>query len=186
MIKRFATLTAGLIVAFGTLGSPAQAATHHRAPNASEKAELAQAQRATGKGYTCHLEWDGPAYDGYEAICEKKHAAPDANEKANLAFAKRATGSDYSCALTWAHAGYNVTCSREAGHIGYSKMVKATETCKKTGRRNEEACVKLYMRPSQTSADGSTYTPYGFFLVAECTDQYRGVELRDCLRQPAA
>ena len=142
MIKRFATLTAGLAIAFASLGSPAHAASHH--------------------------------------------PAPDANEKANLAFAKRATGSDYSCALKWSTGGYDVTCSRKAGHIGYSKMVKAIDTCKPTGRHNVEACVKLYMRPSQTSKDGSTFTPYGFFLVRECTDQYRGVELRDCLRQPAA
>jgi hypothetical protein len=141
MFKRFATLTAGLAIAFAALGSPAHAAGHH--------------------------------------------PAPDGNDKANLAFAKQATGTDYRCALKWDHAGYDVVCSRKAGHLGYSKMVKAAETCRKTGRRNYEACVKLYMRDSWTSKDGSTYTPYGFFLVRECTDQYRGVELRDCLRQPA-
>lgn len=142
MFKRFATLTAGLAVAFAALGSPAHAAGH---------------------------------------------PAPDSNDKANLAFAKRATGSDYSCALKWDHAGYDVVCKRKAGRLGYTKMVRAAETCssKPVARRDYEACLSLYMRPSYTSKDGSTYTPYGFFLVRECTDQYRGAELRDCLRQPA-
>jgi hypothetical protein len=140
MFKRFATLTAGLAIAFAALGSPAHAAGHH--------------------------------------------PAPDRNDKAALAFATRATGSDYKCHLKWT-IGYDVVCKRKAGRLGYTKMVKAAETCRKTGRRNYEACVSLYMRAPHTSKDGSSYTPYGFFLVRECTSQYHGVELRDCLRQPA-
>lgn len=142
MIKRFAALTAGLVLAFSAYGSPAHAAAGH--------------------------------------------PAPDANDKANLRFARHATGSDYACKLRWDH-GYDVVCSRKPRHLGYSKMVKAAETCssKPVARRDYTACVNLYMRSSWTSKDGSTYTPYGFFLVRECTDQYRGVELHDCLRQPA-
>lgn len=43
----------------------------HRAPNGEELAELLQAAQAEPKGH-CHLEWDGPAYPGYEAICNGK------------------------------------------------------------------------------------------------------------------
>jgi len=146
MFKRFATLTAGLAIAFAALGSPAHAASHHRGPDAGERSELRTAQKATGRDYTCHLEWDGPAYNGYEAICAKKPR-----------------------------------------HIGYSKIVLGTQHCtvKAVARRDHEACVSLYMRPSHWSKDRSTYTPYGFALVFECLSQYRGVELHDCLRQPA-
>jgi len=73
MLKGFATVTASLVIAFAALGSPAHAASHHRAPNREERQELRQAQRASGHGYRCHLEWDGPAYPGYEAICVPKH-----------------------------------------------------------------------------------------------------------------
>lgn len=148
MIKRFATLTAGLIVAFGTLGSPAEAASHHRAPDASERQELRDAQRASGSGYTCHLEWDGPAYNGYEAICVRRPKAPV---------------------------------------VTVSKAIKAAAACSTPAvwRRDVAACVALYLRPAHWSKDRSTYTPQGGALVAECLDQYRGVELHDCLRQPA-
>lgn len=148
MIKRFATLTAGLMLAFGTLGSPAHATTGHRAPDASERQELRDAQRASGSGYTCHLEWDGPAYNGYEAICVRKPAAPTTTVQ---------------------------------------KAIKAATACSVPAvwRKDIGACVALYLRPAHWDKRHTTYTPQGGALVAECLEQYRGVELHDCLRQPA-
>lgn len=148
MIKRFATLTAGLVLAFGTLGSPAHAATHHRAPDASERQELRDAQRASGSGYVCHLEWDGPAYNGYEAICARRPKAPV---------------------------------------VAVSKVNNAVKACSvpAVSRKDIGACVTLYIRPGHWDKRHTSYTPQGGALVAECLDQYRGVELHYCLTQPA-
>lgn len=44
----------------------------HRMPNADESEQLRQARRVSAKGWTCVLEWDGPAYPGYEAVCTPK------------------------------------------------------------------------------------------------------------------
>lgn len=44
----------------------------HRMPNASEVQELDQARHVTRHGWACHLEWDGPRYPWYEAICAPK------------------------------------------------------------------------------------------------------------------
>jgi hypothetical protein len=141
MIKRFATLTAGLAIAFAALGSPAHAAGHR---------------------------------------------APDSGEKQDLAISKKAVGHDWTCHLKWEHAGYDVVCGKKAGPHRFSKMVNAAKTCssKPVTKRDYTACVDLYMRNSHWSKDGSTYTPYGFMLVFECTDQYRGSELHMCLTQP--
>jgi hypothetical protein len=143
MLKGFATVTAGLVIAFAGLGSPAHAASHHR--------------------------------------------GPDGGERASLAFAKKAVGKDWTCHLKWSHATYDVVCAKKAGPHRFSKMVNAATTCSKkpVARRDYSACVSLYMRPSHTSRDGASYTPYGFFLVDECTSQYRGGELHMCLTQPA-
>jgi hypothetical protein len=84
MFKRFALITAGLAVSFGIVSIPGHAdasvkhrtshrhVSRHRAPNADERAELRLAQRVSGSRYICKLEWDGPAYPGYEAICTKR------------------------------------------------------------------------------------------------------------------
>lgn len=137
---------AGLALA-GCHGSPAKPVHHspavqatHRGPNAQEQAELALAQR---NGGVCHLEWDGPAYAGYEAIC----AAP----------ARR------------------------------SVPTKAMIACAKVPSQAKKDCVALYRRPARTvkNADGSSYSdPAGPALVQECTSQYSGSELVDCIRQP--
>lgn len=44
-----------------------QPASDHRAPTQAERQQLVSA-RATS-GLACHLEWDGPVYPAYEAIC---------------------------------------------------------------------------------------------------------------------
>lgn len=58
-------------------GSPrtAHTAASHRLPNREELKELAIARHAQ-PGASCRLEWDGPAYPGYEAICTPKKKAP--------------------------------------------------------------------------------------------------------------
>jgi len=151
MIKKLAIAA----IAALTLVSPASPAAvavpahhaGHRAPDASERAELREAQRDSGSSYTCHLEWDGPRYPWYEAICARKPKAPVATvAKVNLA-------------------------------------VKAC-TVAVVARRDVSACVSLYLRPAQWSKDGSSYTPQGGALVAECLEQYKGVELHYCLTQP--
>lgn len=52
----------------------AHTSSSHRLPNRDELEELADARRAQ-PGMNCHLEWDGPAYPGYEAICSPKPKA---------------------------------------------------------------------------------------------------------------
>lgn len=41
----------------------------HRLPDAQEQNELLHAQKINGKAAGCHLEWDAPVRDQYEAIC---------------------------------------------------------------------------------------------------------------------
>lgn len=66
-----ATLGGAVVAASPAHATPAHRAPRHhhghRAPNREERQELRLAIAAGGKG--CHLEWDGPAYPGYEAIC---------------------------------------------------------------------------------------------------------------------
>jgi hypothetical protein len=79
MIKRFAAITAGLVLAFSATATAGQAdatTRHHRAPYSEELQELRMARHSAGHDYVCHLEWDGPAYNGYEAICALRPKAP--------------------------------------------------------------------------------------------------------------
>jgi len=150
MLKKLAIAAATALIGFSP-ASPAVAApahhTTHRAPTSDERAELREAQRDSGSSYTCHLEWDGPRYPWYEAICVRKPKAPV---------------------------------------VTTAKVTLAVKACTVSvvARKDVSACVSLYLRPAQWSKDGSSYTPQGGALVAECLEQYKGVELHYCLTQP--
>ncbi len=67
MIRRLAPIVLAALLALGLLAAPASAhprhripvsATHHRAPNRQERADLAMIQKVDPRG-GCHLEWDG-------------------------------------------------------------------------------------------------------------------------------
>jgi hypothetical protein len=70
--------------------------------------------------------------------------------------------------------------------VTVSKVTKAVKVC--TGapvaRRDIASCVNLYLRPASWTEHHRVYNPAGSALVAECLDQYRGVELHYCLTQP--
>lgn len=144
-----ATIALAIVTATACTGKPAHRATTpvakptakptapaaHRMPNADELSELAIAKRSS-QGLECQLEWDGPSYPGYEAIC----------------------------------------------------MVPVVpKACLVVPKAAQMACRDLYTRPARTvkNPDGSSYSdPAGPALVAECTSQYKGQELTDCVRQP--
>lgn len=89
MIKKLITVAVTALIAL----SPAASAdaSSHRKPTAGERVELRNAQRATGSGWTCHLEWDGPVYSAYEAICARKPAAQTVAVSAVTAAVKACT-----------------------------------------------------------------------------------------------
>lgn len=63
-------------------------------------------------------------------------------------------------------------------------MPAALKACKKAPKGALNDCLATYLRHAWS--DKNTFTPEGRILVRECFSQYRGAELRSCLKQPLA
>lgn len=120
--------------------------------------------------------------DGQADLADELGASRVPNDTEYAAWLK-ANRKDTSCHLAWdgqVRPVYEVVCLRDG------KTVPAG--CKAVPQGDLAACFALDYRNASTvkNADGSmTSTPDGTTLIQECVDQYKGVELSSCLRQPA-
>jgi len=78
-----------------------------------------------------------------------------------------------------AQGDYNAAPTASATPV--IKLSDAQRACKGAPKKIGSSCLELYLRNAWRTP--STFTPAGPALVKECFDQYRGIELADCLTQ---